>query len=371
MRPSVWRATLPIVLLVGLAYWLITRQQEGFQVTPTNASLADVRGLVAAIQTLIATLQAAPTPDQTAITSATQELATYQAVVSAGADPTTLPYSDIQSTLATVQQTTQLALAANAANSPATTAQIQQLKTLSQQYLTLLQASATPNTTTIQGVQSQLTAFDTMLTSGPITITTSDADKEITSVQSLIQGMSTTGSTTGASTTANQYVGIKVNSSLTALYTAIMSISTSAVGDKIYDTTNPTTPVWQAGDTAPTSTAITNYAFVGTPLAVDPAQSAAWKDFVSKEYATYGISIIDLVFVDPTGALVDSTGAALFTPSSASASAASAAAAAITEPPATQPAAASTNNTLLYVGIGVGVVVVVGGIAYAVLSKKS
>lgn len=72
MRSSVWRTVLPIVLFVGLAYWLVTRQQEGFQTTPTKASLADVQGLVAQIDTLIAALQAAPTPDQTAITGAIQ-----------------------------------------------------------------------------------------------------------------------------------------------------------------------------------------------------------------------------------------------------------------------------------------------------------
>ena len=363
-----WR-TLSIVLVVGLAYWLVTRQQEGFQTTPTNASLADVRNHVSRIDTLLAALQAVPTPDQTTIDGVSQQRDTFQAIVTAAADPTTLPYTDYQATLSDVEQliqTVQGTTAQSTGAAPlATTEQLQQLLTVAQQYLALLQASATPNTVAIQQTQQGIESINSMLASGTILETADNVTAEITSFQSLIQGLTapTTGTTAVTPPTANptaNYVGVKIRGTLAKLYEAAIAISTPDPVDKIYTLDAAKTVVWSTGDPAPTSTVETEYAYISAPLSVITSSLADMKALLTTEYGNHGITLLDLVF-ESGGQFVDSTGIAIFPVASPTGSTVNAAAAALPpEAPASQSAKEPESNTGLYIGIGVGVVVVIG-----------
>jgi hypothetical protein len=381
-----WRTYIPIVLVVGLAYWLVSRQQEGFQTTPTNASIADVRNLVTRIGTLLAALQAAPTPDQATIDGVTQQRDTYQALVTAGDDPTTLSYTDYETTLNDVEQLIQSLQGASTASSAttpaptlATTQQIQQLLTVAQQYLALLQAAATPNTVAIQQTQQGIESINSMLSSGTILETADTVTAEIASFQSLIQGLTApaTGTTAVTPPTANptaNYVGVKIRGTLAKLYEASTAISTPDPVDKIYTLDAAKTVVWSAGDPAPTSTIGGEFAYISAPLSIDTSSIADMKALLTTEYGTHGITLLDLVF-ESGGQFVDSTGALIFpaasTAGSTAPAATSAAAALPPEAPASQSAKEPESNTGLYIGIGLGVAVVAIGIGAFIYMRRA
>lgn len=374
MRPSAWRTALPIVLLVGLAYWLVTRQQEGFQTTPDFASLADIRTLVGRIDVLIAILRAAATPDTSAIDGATAERDTYQGKVNSNLDPSDLPYTEYQATLQNVED---LIVEATAARGIASTTQLQQLLAVAQQYLALLQSSATRNTSAITQTEEGIAELNTILAGGTNTKTATAVQDEIAAFQSLIQGIQTAppAAPPPASTPEATFLGVLVRSSLAKLYEASLQISSPAADDKIYAAEGAGVVVWNYGDAAPTSTTEGRYAFISTPLSIETSAIGDMKSLLTNQYSQFGVTIIDLIFQANAGQFIDTTGAPIFgsavgtTPTAA---ASASAASAIAEAPAAQSAAEpAKDNTLLYIGIGVGTVVVFGGIAYAVLSKKS
>lgn len=93
---------IPVLLLVGLAF-ILTRCREGFQ-DATMATLAEVKELVARIDVLLVALRAAPTVNQSMIDSVSTERERYAAVVTAGADPTSLGAAEVKNSLDTINR---------------------------------------------------------------------------------------------------------------------------------------------------------------------------------------------------------------------------------------------------------------------------
>lgn len=275
----------------------------------------------------------------------------------------------------------------------ATTAQVQQLQALAQQYLTLLQAAPTPNAAAITQTQQGLLGISAMLSSGGITASADAINKEITTFTNLIQGMST------APTATRAFVGVKVNGTLANVYAASVAIATPIPGDVIYAVTADKTIVWKMGDPAPTSTATADYAYISTPTDYLASKLGDMKTVITTQYANKGVTLVDLLFQISPGVYVDSTGAPLFPIVTAAATTATApppttttaatpimaptttttttAAAATSTPapdaPATQSAKPPTDNTPLYIGLGVtgGIIGVSILVWYFYINKSS